>query len=126
MGPSKFRDAPSKLPGEVVICDVEEHVMFVSASAFTNGSLTWRIVHDAQESQDHLTVTGSPPESFAQIREEELARADSDREVDFVFEIPIRVAQKVVGFRHDGSAEPQFSILRDAHDKPGKPRWKFW
>ena len=42
--PRTFRDASSKFKGEVVLCDVEEHVMFVSASAFSDGALSWRIV----------------------------------------------------------------------------------
>jgi|SRR3954469_20608667 hypothetical protein len=127
MGPSKFRDAPSKLTGEVVICDVEEHVMFVSASAFNNGVRSWRIVHDAQQSRDHLIVEGNPPESFIRIRDEELARVESDREVDFVFEIPVRMAQELVGFRHDAGPEPEFSVLRSAASgQNSSPGWKFW
>ena len=85
--PSKFHQAP-KLDGDVVICDVEEHVMFVSAAAFNNGKLSWRVLHDSQKAQDHLIVEGNPPEGFGPIRNQELARVDSDREVDFIFEIP--------------------------------------
>lgn len=125
--PSKFRNASSKLAGEVVTCDVEEHVMFVSASTYRNGRLSWRIVHDAQKSQDHLAVEGAPPESFDRIRDEELARADSDGEVDFVFEIPVRMAQELVGFRHDAGTEPEFSVLRDiGSEQKSKSGWKFW
>jgi hypothetical protein len=65
--PKQFRHAGSKLNGEVIMCDVEERVMFVSAAAFKIGTLSWRIVHDAQQANDHLLVEGHPPESLARI-----------------------------------------------------------
>jgi hypothetical protein len=125
--PARFRHAPSKLKGEVLMCDVEEHVMFVSVSAFNHGIQSWRIVHDAQLSRDHLIVEGNPPESFGRIRDEELARVESDREVDFIFEIPVRMAQELVGFRHDAGEEPEFSVLRSiAPVQKSSSGWKFW
>ncbi len=123
-GPAGFRDAPSKLKGEVIVCDVEEHVMFVSACAFKDGVLDWRVVHDAQKAQDHLTVEGTPPESFVHIRAEEFAHVGEDPDVDFIFEIPVRMAQEVVGFRHDQDSGTVFDILR-VTSQP-KPKWKFW
>lgn len=122
--PKTFRDAGSKLKGEVIICDVEEHVMFASVAAFKDGTLSWRIVHDAQQASDHLLVDGSPPESLAKIRTEQFARVGEDREVDFIFDIPIRVAQELVGFRHDEAVERVFDVLRSR--PAGKPKWKFW
>lgn len=44
-------------------------------------------------------------------------------EVDFVIEIPVRIAQEVVGFRYD-EAEGAFDVLRVSSG--AKPRWKFW
>jgi hypothetical protein len=119
--PARFRGAPSKLRGEVLVCDVEEHVMYASTSAFNDGILSWRIVHDAQQAQDDLTITGTPPESHARIRAEQFARVSEDPEVDRIFEIPIRMAKEVVGFRYDEKYSSAFDILRVT-----KPRWKFW
>lgn len=122
--PKKFRDAGSKLKGEVIICDVEEHVMFASVAAFKDGSLSWRIVHDAQQASDHLSLEGMPPKSLSKIQTEQFARVGEDREVDFIFDIPIRVAQELVGFRHDEAEERTFEVLRS--DAGSKPKWKFW
>jgi hypothetical protein len=47
-----------------------------------------------------------------------------DREVDFIFDIPIRVAQELVGFRHDEAVDRTFEVLRSAAGS--KPKWKFW
>jgi len=122
--PRRFRGAGSKLNEEVIICDVEEHVMFVSVAAFKNGTMNWRVVHDAQQAPNHLEIEGTPPESFARIQREQFARVSEDREVDFIFDIPVRLAQELVGFRHDGELSTAFEILRDTSGS--KPTWKFW
>jgi hypothetical protein len=119
--PARFRGAPSKLRGEVLVCDVEEHVMCTSTSAFNDGILSWRVVHDAQQAQDHLAITGTLPESLARIRAEPFARVSEDLEVDRIFEIPIRMAKEVTGFRHDEKYASVFDIVRVT-----KTRWKFW
>ena len=123
-GPRRFRDAVSKLSGEVVICDVEEHVMFSSVVDFKNCTVIWRIVHDAQQANDHLLVEGNPPKSLARIQCEQYTRVKDDRDVDFIFDIPIRVAHEVVGFRHDEKVERAFEVLRATSGN--KPKWKFW
>ena len=122
--PKTFRDAGSKLGGEVIICDVEEHVMFVSAAAFKNGTTTWRIVHDAQQASDHLLLEGQPKESLARVQKEQFTRVSEDREVDFIFDIPVRVAQELVGFRRDGASSAAREVLRVTSGS--KSKWKFW
>jgi hypothetical protein len=122
--PKEFRDARSKLKGEVIICDVEEHVMYASVAAFKDGNLSWRTVHDAEQASDHLSLEGVPPKSLPKIQMEQFARVGEDREVDFIFDIPIRVAQELVGFRHDEAVERTFEVLRSAAGS--KPKWKFW
>lgn len=122
--PRRFRRAGSKLDGEVIICDVEEHVMFVSVAAFKNGTMSWRVVHDARQARNHLEIEGTPPESFALIQREQFARVSEDRDVDFIFDIPVRLARELVGFRHDGEASTVFEVLRDTSGS--KPKWKLW
>ena len=122
--PKRFGDSAAKLHGEVVICDVEEHVMFSSVATFNNGTVSWRVTHDAQQADDHLLIEGQPPESFARIQTEQFARVGEDREVDFIFDIPVRVAQERVGFRHDAASSASFEVLRVTSGN--KPKWKFW
>jgi hypothetical protein len=122
--PARFVDAASRIKGEAVICDVEEHVMFASATAFVGGVPNWRIVHDAQQTHDHLTVEGKPPESLVRIQAEEFARTSEDGGVDFVFEIPIRMAREAVGFRHDADSETAFDTLRLISEP--KAWWRIW
>ncbi len=68
-----------------------------------------------------MAIKGTLPESLARIRAEQFARVSEDPEVDRIFDIPIRMAKEVVGFRYDEKHESVFEILRIA-----KPRWKFW
>ena len=99
--------------------------MFVSVAAYENAILNWRIIHDAQKANDHLFVEGKPPESLERIQPEELARVHQDLSVDFIFEIPLRVAKELVGFRHE-EATGVFEILREISPTKARPRWKFW
>ena len=98
--------------------------MFVSVAAFKNGTMSWRIVHDAQQAPNHLAIEGTPPESFARIQKEQFARMNEDHEVDLIFDIRVRLAQELVGFRHDGASSASFEVLRVTSGN--KPRWKFW
>jgi hypothetical protein len=81
-------------------------------------------VHDAQQARDHLLVEGQPPESLARIQSEHFARVTEDREVDFIFDIPVRIAQEVVGFRRDTASNTAFEVLRVTSGN--KPKWKCW
>ena len=119
--PSKFRNAAAKIKGEVVVFDIEEHVMFASVSAFHDGHPSWRIEHDAQESADHLSVEGNPPECLDRIRAEQFARVPEDPEVDFVIDIPVRIAQEAVGFRYDEALNATFDVCSET-----KSKWSFW
>ena len=52
-----------------------------------------------------IHIEGSPPELFVAIREE-MAQAQSaaggeKANVDYIFEVPLRTAQRLVGFKHD-------------------------
>jgi hypothetical protein len=88
---------------DVILCEVNETVMWSSAEAFRNGASVWRIAHagDGEDRYD-LTVEGNPPEGFAAIRQAlEQEQRDDDGTVDFIFEIPLDVAAASHGFRHD-------------------------
>jgi hypothetical protein len=117
--PKQFHHVRLLLKGEVIICDVEEHIMYSSVVAFKDGDLSWRVVHNAQQTNDHLSIEGSPPESLPKIQTEQSAQVSQD-EADHIFDIPIRLAQELVGFRYDETIGRSFEVLRN------KPKWKFW
>ena len=105
---------------KLVSCQVEEHVMFSSAAYYSNGSQAWRIEHDAQQSIYHLFTAGSPPAQFdeahAKLKQEQDNAGGADADVDYIFDVPIAVAQAVTSYRHDmdieaADSEP-FEVLR--------------
>jgi len=110
---------------KIIMGQVEEHVMYSSCCEYSAGARSWSISHDAQEDPFNLEVEGQPPDWFSEIKAEMLSRQDAENrenaEVDFIFEIPVLVAEKACGHRHDrwkyDWGEPAFTELREA-----KPR----
>lgn len=104
---------------EVVACQIEEHVMASSAELWVNGTRKWWLSHEGEEGPKGLETDGALPDSFSAIRKEmedaQVAEGGDDADVDYIFEIPLRVAQALVGFKHDENYEPvvegAFAIL---------------
>ena len=86
-----------------VSCQVEEHVMFSAAHSSTDGHDDWSIWHDSQNGMQDLHTSGVLPVAFATTKARLLAEQDHDKDgqVDYVFDIPIDVAQAITGYRHD-------------------------
>jgi hypothetical protein len=118
----------------VIACSIEEHVMYSRSSFWSGGSRIWSIEHDAQRSIDHLDVSGQPPSFFVEIRDrllgQQSAEGGSRAGVDFVFDVPLEVAQRIVGFKHDAAGDPErFDVLQVTRDSVlarARPWWKFW
>lgn len=104
---------------DVVVCEVEEHVMYASAALWRGGACVWKVVHESDHGIYHLAVEGEPPAAFESVRAECVARQDAeggeDAGVDFIFEVPLRLAQAVAGYKHDevevAGQEPRFEEL---------------
>ena len=104
---------------DVLLCLVEEHVMASSAEYWSGGARKWWISHESDKGPKSLVTDGALPESFSLIRSEMEAaqRADGgdDSDVDHFFEIPLKVAQSIAGFKHDEEcphmSEGQFVVL---------------
>ena len=101
--------------GEVVTCAVEEHVMFSEAARWQDGRQIWSIRHDAQEGIKHLEANGELPPTFLSIRNrltsEQEAAGGERAGVDYIFDIPVELAEALTGFRHD-------KVLPELGEKP--------
>lgn len=90
--------------GEAVACSMIESVMYSEARGYASGKETWRVVHDPNEDESlySLQITGSPPNRLESIARD--AKAEQDKEggeesdVDFIFEVPPRLAEAICGF----------------------------
>ncbi|HLM12533.1 MAG TPA: hypothetical protein VK362_09100 [Reyranella sp.] len=110
----------------VIAAHVEEHVMFSSAEQWTDGQRLWHIHHQGDQEIDNLTVSGTPPATFAAIERECRHRQATDVEkpvVDHIFEIPLVLAQSITTFKHDESPIDGFEALEWRRPTPW---WRFW
>ena len=107
------------MSARVVAASIEEHVMYCFSTCWLNGQQEWRVQHEAEKGTTHLQVSGVPPEELETLRQGALARQlchDDEIGVDYVFDVPLELAKRVVGFRHDeGAPGPElefFEILK--------------
>jgi len=90
---------------EVLLCRIEEHVMASSAEMWSQVKRQWWLSHEGEDGPKGLAAEGDLPEAFPAIRKEmeeaQLAAGGEDADVDYLFEIPLKVAEALVGFKHD-------------------------
>lgn len=100
---AEARIAALSCRADVVVCEINETVMYSSATLWRDGAVLWRVGHrgDGEDVHD-LTVTGAPPDGLAAIRARQVARQQAgDGQVDYIFDIPVELAASLTGFRHD-------------------------
>lgn len=100
---------------DVVTCTVEEHVMFSEAIGWRHGRRLWSVTHRGEDDSTKKTVSekGTLPSEYFAIRDrffrQQEAEDAADAEVDFIFEIPVVLAQTFAGYKHD-EASPAFEV----------------
>lgn len=104
---------------DVVACMVEEHVMVSGFSSWKGGTRVLTVGHDADRGIRHLDVEGALPPEFRQIVDEAMrAQASEDAgeaSTDYVFDIPVDMAHRLTGFRHD--RDPEGGAMYDVLEK---------
>jgi hypothetical protein len=98
---------------EMVACFVEEHVMVSRAAGWKDGRELWSVTHNSEEDLRHLEVRGGPPAGFTAIRDR-LTREQQEEKntgIDFIFNIPVELAQEIAGYCHDEESEVVFENL---------------
>jgi hypothetical protein len=111
---------------DVMLCLIEEHVMASSSEMWSGGKRKWWLSHEGENGPKGLAIDGDLPGSFPEIRKqmEESQRAEGgdEADVDYIFEIPLKVAQSLVGFKHDENCphivHGHFAVL--SRDTPRK------
>jgi hypothetical protein len=112
---------------DVLLCRLEEHVMASSSELWSSAQRKWWISHEGEHGPKGLEADGALPECFAAIRreleEEQRAEGGDAAEVDCIFEIPLKVAQSIVGFKHDENCphltDGRFAVLTKSGSKKG-------
>jgi hypothetical protein len=96
----------------VVACYVEEHVTHSQAVSWGGGSRRWSVLHDEDHGEDHLMIEGDPPRELAAIAAG--ARTGEPPEPGAwrsFFDVPVDLAEALVGFRYDADHELSFQEL---------------
>ena len=112
---------------DLLYCLVEEHCMASSAEFWSRGLRKWWISHEGINGPKGLDFSGEPPSDFQQARSEMEAaqrEAGGDKaDVDYMFEIPLRVAKSMTGFKHDEVCPHivgnEFNIMRKEAQQGG-------
>lgn len=110
---SRKRLAQLSIDCHLVACQVHEGVMVSAAYGYERGNRVWELVHDGQRGRDHLSVFGSLPPSFDEIRRRltQQQEAEAGGDVDYTFDIPVEAAAAVCNYRHDRWGIAQFTRL---------------
>lgn len=100
---------------ELITCQVEEHAMISIASHWVDGAERWCVMHDSEDGLTNLEVIGSPPAALEPIRTKLMALQNGVTNVDYVFDVPVELAEVFVGFRHDSAFDDEdgkmFTVL---------------
>jgi hypothetical protein len=102
---------------QVIACSIEEHVMVSSAEQWADGARIWRAEHIGENGPIHLTAEGALPADFQSMADAQKKLQSDDggekSEVDHYFDIPLRAAQNIVGFKHDETdfGDNSFEVL---------------
>jgi hypothetical protein len=114
---------------DVLLCLVEEHVMASSSEMWSAGERVWWVSHAGEDGPKGLSTHGVLPPSFAAIREEmdraQIAAGGDEADVDYIFEIPLKLAENLIGFKHDEDynhvLDGQFHVLSRNASMRGDP-----
>ena len=102
--------------GRVIAAATEEHVMFSSAEEWSGGTRIWKVSHESEKGPRHLEEQGLFPEGYASIKRRLLAEQQREdagaKEVDYVIEVPLQLAESIVGYKHDKALDARFEILK--------------
>ena len=95
---------------ELLTCTVEEHVMFSEAAGWKNGERAWKVTHRGEDGPIRVDEDGTLPPGYNSIRDRLMAMQEAEggarAEVDHLFDIPVVLAQSIVGYKHDEVSSP--------------------
>lgn len=96
--------------------------MYSAAHQALDGVNVWSVWHDGQVDLYNVGVSGRAPKVLSEIstsaHAEQDANGGKDSEVDYSFDIPVEIAFRLTGYRHDRWrfewGEPHFTVVESA------------
>jgi hypothetical protein len=122
MGLDLDRALPLASTGGLALgCEAEEHVMFSRIRAFRDGAPAWAVTHDPDIDLRGAAVEGEPPPPFADLRAALAAKQaeDDSGQVDYMFDLPVRLGQQLCGYVYDVPFPVVWTILEPSRSGRG-------
>jgi len=98
--------------GPAVACDISETVMCSEAHGYEAGQEIWSVAYDCEKGPYELQVTGSPPPQLEKIhrdiRAKQEAEGGEEAEVDYMFDVPPKLAQSICGYMMGETEDANF------------------
>lgn len=92
---------PALAHNTVISCNINETCMYSAATCWRRGQEVWSVIHDSGEGLLHLETFGELPNTYAAIRDQQLALQESETDdVDHVFDIPVEMFVDHGGIRY--------------------------
>jgi hypothetical protein len=125
---------------QLVACQAYEMTMFSETQLWVNGAMIWIISHDSETGDiNNLKIEGNDfPKNLGNLRQLAIKRQQEKDKVDFMFDVPVVIAEEISGFNHnkEGAGEIEGSEFfpmtsKNKTRQPSikqeyKPWWKFW
>ena len=89
----------------VISCQVHEGIMFSAAHESLSGRRVWNVWHNGQSEIYNVGVYGRVPIFFHSTKqslfEKQNAHGGRNAGVDYIFDLPVELAFRMTGYRHD-------------------------
>jgi hypothetical protein len=106
---------------EAVGAQVFEGIMYSSSFFYRNGNREWKITHHPEDGVEGIEAEGVLPAEFELIRsdlEKRQKEAGDAEGVDYIFDVPLKMAENICGYAHDqwefDGRSPDFTRLEAA------------
>lgn len=113
----------------VVGVEINENTMCNRVACHEDGRLLWSVDYDCEKGRYNLDTTGRLPPVYEDIRTRLFAEQEADggeeSDTDYIFDVPVELAEHLTGYRHDGiifeEGQPGFMAL--VSTAPAEPKW---
>jgi hypothetical protein len=90
---------------EVLTCTCEVRNLSSAASGWRNGRRLWTVGYEGEDKPDEVAASGELPAGFAALKQEQIGKSEAedagDLLLDPLFEIPLELVNRAVGYRPD-------------------------
>lgn len=91
----------------LITCWVNETVMHSRSIYFKDGQEKWMILHEGDVDNFHIEYRGTPASDLETLIVDARLAQTNDPDVDYMFDVPLVVAQRLCSFKHDDILEDE-------------------